>query len=111
MKKQAKNQKFFNEIKAGLNDALAWSEGRETPVTVRDVELPAPPRPMTSRQIAILRKKKVGVSQAVFARLINASVKTVHAWEQGRGHPSGPALRLLSLLDETPDLIRVFNAR
>jgi DNA-binding transcriptional regulator YiaG len=32
------------------------------------------------------------VSQAVFAGPLNISVKTVQAWEQGNGSPSGPSL-------------------
>jgi DNA-binding transcriptional regulator YiaG len=64
-----------------------------------------------SWQITALRKKKVRASQAVVARIMNASVQTIHAWEQGRGQPSGPALRLLRLLDKRPDLIREFGKK
>jgi len=105
-----KKNEFFDGIKAGLEDALAWSEGKDVPVTMREVELPDPPSPMTPRQIANLRMKKVGVSQTVFARLINSSVQTVHAWEQGRGRPSGPALRFLRLLEKRPELVRDLGA-
>jgi putative transcriptional regulator len=111
MKKKKKRSEFFDGIKSGLEDALAWAQGKDVPVTVREVELPDPPAPMSARQIAALRTKKVGVSQAVFARLINASVQTVHAWEQGRGRPSGPTLRFLRLLDKRPDLVKEFGAK
>lgn len=104
--KKAKNTQYFDEIKTGLEDALAWAQGKHSAVTLRDVELPDPPQRLTPRQIAAIRKKKVGASQAVFASLMNASVRTIHAWEQGRGQPSGPALRLLDLLDKRPDIIR-----
>lgn len=50
-----------------------------------------------------------GGEQAVFARLINDSVQTVHAWEQGRGRPSGPTLRFLRLLERRPELVREFG--
>ena len=102
---------YYDEIKTGLADALDWAQGKHSTVTIRDVELPDPPRPITPRQITALRKKKVRVSQAVFAGIINASVQTVHAWEQGRGQPSGPALRLLRLLDKRPELIREFGRK
>ncbi len=107
--KKMKNNAYFNEIKTGLHDALNWAQGDHSTVTMRDVELPKPPRPITARQIANLRKKKVRVSQAVFAGIMNASIQTIHAWEQGRGHPSGPALRLLRLLDKRPELVREFG--
>ncbi|MGC8551911.1 MAG: helix-turn-helix domain-containing protein [Phycisphaerae bacterium] len=101
-----RDNEYFKTVKAGLEDAIQWADGQKVPVTLRDVDLPMPPRPITAVQIAALRKKKVGVSQAVFAGIVNASVQTVHAWEQGRGRPSGPALRLLRLLDKHPKLVR-----
>ncbi|HVS73364.1 MAG TPA: type II toxin-antitoxin system MqsA family antitoxin [Phycisphaerae bacterium] len=104
-----KRNEFFEGIKAGLEEALAWAKGADVPVTVREVELPDPPAPMSPRQIARLRTKKVGVSQAVFAKLINSSVQTVHSWEQGRGRPSGPTLRFLRLLEKRPELVNEFG--
>lgn len=40
------------------------------------------------------------LSQAVFASVPNTSLSTVRQWEIGDKRPSGPSLRLLSLLDE-----------
>ncbi len=39
------------------------------------------------------------VSQAVLAALLNTSLSTVRKWEVGDKHPSGPSLKLLSLLE------------
>ena len=39
------------------------------------------------------------VSQSVLAAVLNTSVSTVRKWEVGDKHPSGPSLKLLSLLD------------
>jgi putative transcriptional regulator len=39
------------------------------------------------------------ISQAVLAAVLNTSVSTVRQWEIGDKHPSGPSLKLLSLLD------------
>lgn len=39
------------------------------------------------------------LSQAVFAAVLNTSLSTVRQWEIGDKHPSGPSLKLLSLLD------------
>lgn len=39
------------------------------------------------------------LSQAVFASVLNTSLSTVRQWEIGDKHPSGPSLKLLSLLD------------
>jgi putative transcriptional regulator len=106
-----KKNPYFDQIKTGLEEALEWAKGGDVAVTVREVELPDPPKPMSGRQIAALRTRKVRVSQAVFARLINASVQTIHAWEQGRGRPSGPALQFLRLLDKRPDLVKELTAK
>lgn len=40
------------------------------------------------------------LSQAVFASVLNTSVSTIRQWEIGDKHPSGPSLKLLSLLDK-----------
>jgi len=39
------------------------------------------------------------VSQAVFAAFLGIGKTTVQQWEQGQKKPSGPALRLLDLID------------
>ena len=96
-------REFIENLKSGLEQAIAQARGEIT-LETRTVRLPDPPRPMTSRQLTALRKKKLHMSQGVFARLINAAPQTVHAWEQGRSRPSGCALRFLRLLDQQPEL-------
>ena len=39
------------------------------------------------------------LSQAVLAAVLNTSLSTVRKWEIGEKHPSGPSLKLLSLLE------------
>jgi len=41
----------------------------------------------------------LNLSQAVLAAVLNTSVSTVRKWELGDKHPSGPSLKLLSLLE------------
>lgn len=50
------------------------------------------------KQIKSLRER-YHLSQSVLAALINASPSTVQKWEMGEKHPSGPSLKLLSILD------------
>jgi putative transcriptional regulator len=38
------------------------------------------------------------LSQAVFALVLNTSTSTVQKWETGEKKPSGPSLKLLSIL-------------
>ena len=42
--------------------------------------------------------EREGVSQAVLARHLNVAVKLVGEWERGEKRPSGPSLKLLSLV-------------
>ena len=53
--------------------------------------------PMTGDEIQAMREK-AGVSQAVFARHLNVSTKLVSDWERDVKRPSGPSLKLLSLV-------------
>ena len=94
----------FLQIKRGLENAIAHAEGRKT-LTMREVSLPAPPKPMTATQITALRVRVFGVSQQVFAHLLNASPQTVQAWEQGRAKPSGTALRFLRVIESKPEVL------
>lgn len=58
----------------------------------------------TPEQIKKIRKR-YQISQAVLASIINTSISTVQKWEIGNKHPSGPSLKLLSILDTRgPDI-------
>ena len=52
---------------------------------------------LTPEEIVAVRKRE-GVSQSVFAHYLNVSVGSVSKWERGDKHPSGPALKLLALV-------------
>jgi len=54
--------------------------------------------PMTPTRIKRLRAK-TRLSQAVFALTINTSLSTIQKWEAGDKSPSGPSLKLLSLIE------------
>ncbi len=52
---------------------------------------------MSAAEIQGLRAQS-NVSQAVFARILNVSKDLVSQWERGAKRPSGPSLKLLSLV-------------
>ena len=92
----------FEQIKAGLEDSLAWSRGELSLATTQ----PPPPAPrLTPRQVAALRKR-LKMSQAYFAAVLNVSAKAVQSWEQGVRRPSDAALRVLQVIDRRPDVVR-----
>jgi putative transcriptional regulator len=53
----------------------------------------------SSESIRALRER-YKLSQTVVASVLNISPSTVRQWEIGARHPSGPSLKLLSLLDK-----------
>jgi putative transcriptional regulator len=55
-------------------------------------------KPMSPEKILEVRTK-IGISQAVFARYLTVTTGTVAKWESGKKHPSGPALKLLDLVE------------
>jgi len=99
-----KHSEFFNLLHGALKEGVeALETGRK--LTVREAELPDPPQAMPAKEIVALRSNRLGVSQRVFAAMLNASPQTVHAWEQGRKKPSGIALRLLRLVESQPRIL------
>lgn len=57
--------------------------------------------PVTDFDSAKIRdlRQNLQLSQAVLAAVLNTSISTVRKWELGDKHPSGPSLKLLSLLE------------
>ena len=53
---------------------------------------------MPPRRIRALRRR-LRLSQAAFATVLNTSVSTVQKWEAGAKRPSGPSLRLLEIIE------------
>lgn len=64
----------------------------------------APPPEMTPRMIRELRER-LGLSQAVFAKMLNCSLGSVKAWEQDLREPDGPSRRLLEIADRHPEVL------
>lgn len=78
-----------------------YKTGTVNGITLKEVRALALPevKPYSPRAITRIRRK-LKLSQAALARFINASVYTVQKWEQGTKKPSGPALKLLHIIDE-----------
>jgi predicted RNase H-like HicB family nuclease/DNA-binding XRE family transcriptional regulator len=79
----------------------------------RPVPLPSPysgcvtisrPPAYSANRIREIRRS-FNVSQRVFAEMLNVSLATVRAWEQGARTPDGAATRLLSIAEHRPEII------
>lgn len=66
--------------------------------------LPKKPAPMSPAQIIALRRR-LKMSQPVFARMLNVGAGTAASWEKGRRQPSGPALKILRVAQKHPEAL------
>ncbi len=62
-------------------------------------QLCLPPMQEYSAEAIRALRDRYQVSQAVLAAILNTSLSTVRQWEIGEKRPSGPSVKLLSLLD------------
>ena len=104
------SENFGDLLIEGLQEALEVRRGKAEPA--RRVR-----RPMTARQAVVqpprryqgpeaqLIRERLGLSQRVFAQVLNASTDTVKAWEQGKRQPDGMALTLLEIAENHPEAL------
>ena len=88
---------LFDDLKTGLQEAIDFekSNGKAMSKTI----IIAPVKKYDNNEIKAIRNKS-GMTQAVFANYLGVSKKTVEAWELGRTHPTGPAYRLINILEQ-----------
>lgn len=92
------SDKFFKDLKAGLEDAIAYKKGKLN-LRSKDIEIPEPPTEYKAREIKKIRER-YDYSQGIFAKVLNVSIKTVQSWESGERMPSHAALRLIEIVDK-----------
>jgi len=89
--------KLFEDLKTGLEEAIEYEKGSGAGKSTTFFFIPV--KKYTNTEIKQIRNK-AGMTQAAFASYLGVSQKTVEAWELGRTHPTGPAFRLINILDE-----------
>lgn len=97
-----KRVRIFEDLRQSLHDALAYEQGKKSPVRV--TELPDPPKPLSAAEIRAIRRA-FNVSQAVFARIMNVSTNAVESWEQGVRRPREATLKLLTIAHQHPEVL------
>lgn len=98
------NKKFKSEALESVHESASalYAIGAISKATMREFDescLATVPDAMPAAQIKALRERN-NVSQPVFARYLNTSASTVKQWEAGDKHPSGMALKLLSIVQK-----------
>ncbi len=103
MKVKTKRLPVAEQIRKGLEEAIRYVQGEITLKTTT-VELPDEPPEIDAPTIVALRDQS-RMSQAVFARLLNVSTKTVQSWEQGVRTPSHASRRLIQIYSQHPETV------
>lgn len=101
MKKIRRAGKYRSEASEALHEAAEdlYRAGGIGKLTMRrfDMLCMTQVEDLSPRQIQALREE-AGVSQSVFARVLNVRPGLISQWERGERRPSGPSLKLLSLI-------------
>jgi putative transcriptional regulator len=100
MKDRSTRLPVADRIPKGLEEGIRHANGE---ITLKTTTLEVPDRSpeVGAEELTKLRLTN-GMSQAVFAQVLNVSTKTVQSWEQGQRKPSQAALRLLQVFRQNP---------
>ena len=88
------NRDIGLEILDGINEVRCFKQGK---VSLKTTELSEPSEPQIIRS-------KLHMSQSAFAGLLGVSIRTLQDWEQGRRNPQGPAIALLRIAEQHPEV-------
>ena len=103
-------QRYYESLMAGLEDAVAYIEGDKSRgrEVVREIPDPVP----EYRAADVVRTRKaLNLSQRRLAYALGVSPRTVEAWESGKNEPSGAARHLLYLFETDHSLVERLTAR
>jgi putative transcriptional regulator len=85
----------FEDIKQGLQEAIAHAKGETNGVRVYC------PRVVDVKAV----RAKAGMTQEQFAARFGFSTATLRHWERGDRSPHGPALVLLNVIEHNPQVV------
>lgn len=101
-----KSVEFNADDLVGSAEAFAdhLKGGRKLTLRTKMVQLPSRVKPLSPAQVRAIRKR-LNVSQPVFAAMMNIPTVTAASWERGRRQPTGAALRLLDIARRHPEVL------
>ena len=82
------------EILGGIKEIQQF---KKSGISLKTTELSEPSPPQVIRS-------KLNMSQSAFAGLLGVSMRTLQDWEQGRREPQGPAVALLRIAEQHPEV-------
>ena len=87
------------ELIASMNEAVQIIAGERLPARAHD--------PATRPEVDVrAARKRLGMTQPVFAAKFGVALPTLRKWEQGRRRPGGAARILLRVIEREPDAVR-----
>jgi putative transcriptional regulator len=108
--KDKKNNKLFDSLNKGLNEAISFSKG-DSNIKLKQTSISIPKLPnFKGKDIKNIRVK-LHLTQSIFANTLGVSEKTVEAWESGRNVPQGPAQRMLFVLKNNSNALDVLGIK
>ena len=101
-----KHLEFNADDLVGSAEAFAdhLKGSRKLTLRTKTVPLPSRVKPISPAQVRAIRKR-LNVSQPVFAAMMNIPTVTAASWERGRRQPTGAALRLLDIARRHPEVL------
>ncbi|MBN8598725.1 MAG: helix-turn-helix domain-containing protein [Planctomycetes bacterium] len=91
--------RVFEQIRQGLQEGIAHAQGK---LSLKTTTMPKPVPKLTKSRVVAIRKK-LSMSQAVFASYLNVPTKTLQSWEQGAREPKASEARLLQIIEHDPE--------
>ena len=94
---------LLQEFPMGLRTMKLHREGK---ITLRTYEMEAPePLPEVTPEVIRETRERLNLSQAVFAKCLRVSKRTLENWEQGRSRPNDQASTLILTVRQYPDTL------
>ena len=93
---------LFDEMMQGVDEMAAQREGK---ITLRKVKVESRPAPEVTANDIVALRKKMKMSQKVFAMRVRTSVETLRNWEQDKAKPNAQAALLIKLVEQYPDMV------
>ncbi len=82
----------FARVDATTEEEIAAHEAADDAAAIQD-----------AAKFARRARRRLGLTQAEFARRIDVPLKTVRQWEQGKRSPTGAAKTLLKVINKAPE--------
>ena len=96
---------MFNSIMSSFDETIKASKAG----TLKTKFVARPVSKYNGEDIKKIRNS-LGLTQLIFADVLGVSKKTVEAWESNKSNPSGPALRIMELLNNRDIPVDSFRA-